>query len=245
MGTIMAMTTGILTATRMGTAITITNIATMTTPDSPPYDYLTDPAAIYAQSFRTVQSELDLASLPDDIQPIAIRVAHACGMTDIAAELDWHGTPAHAACSALQAGGTVFTDVAMVAAGVIRNLLPDGARVETFIGASETANLAKEQGITRSMAGVDLWPDADFSDAVVLIGNAPTALFRLLERMHKKKMYPAAIFAFPVGFVGAVESKQALAAFQDPPPYVTLHGRRGGSAMASAALNGALNGMPA
>jgi len=217
----------------------------MTTPDSPPYDYLTDPAAIYAQSFRTVQSELDLASLPDDIQPIAIRVAHACGMTDIAAELDWHGTPAHAACSALQAGGTVFTDVAMVAAGVIRNLLPDGARVETFIGASETANLAKEQGITRSMAGVDLWPDADFSGAVVLIGNAPTALFRLLERMRKTKIYPAAIFAFPVGFVGAVESKQALAAFQDPPPYVTLHGRRGGSAMASAALNGALSGMPA
>lgn len=217
----------------------------MTTPETPPYDYLTDPAAIYAKSFKTVQSELDLTRLPHDIQPVAIRVAHACGMTDIAAEFDWHGTPALAAREALEAGGTVFTDVAMVAAGVIRSLLPKDTKVETFISVAETATLAKEHGITRSMAGVDLWPDADFSGAVLLIGNAPTALFRLLERMHKTKVYPASIFAFPVGFVGAVESKQALAAFHDPPPYVTLHGRRGGSAMASAALNGALSGMPA
>jgi precorrin-8X/cobalt-precorrin-8 methylmutase len=241
MGMIMAIV--MITAIAMTTAA-ITNTAMMTTPNIPPYDYLTDPGSIYAQSFKTVQSELDLASLPDDIRPIAIRVAHACGMTDIAADLNWHGTPAAAACAALQAGGTVLTDVAMVAAGVIRSLLPEGAKVETFIGASETAALAKEQAITRSMAGVDLWPDADFSGAVVLIGNAPTALFRLLERIHKTKTYPAAIFAFPVGFVGAIESKQALAAFQNPPPFVTLHGRRGGSAMASAALNGALSGMP-
>lgn len=232
----------------MGTAMTMAttiNTAMMTTPEAPPYDYLTDPAAIYAQSFDTVRSELDLANLPADIRPIAIRVAHACGMTDIAADLAWRGSPAAAAQAALHAGAAVLTDVAMVAAGVIRSLLPEGAKVETLIGAPETAKLAKEQAITRSMAGVDLWSDADFNGSVVLIGNAPTALFRLLERMHRTKTYPAVIFAFPVGFVGAVESKQALATFENPPPFITLHGRRGGSAMASAALNGALAGMPA
>lgn len=229
--------------TTMATATTITT-ATMTIPSAPPYDYLTDPAAIYAQSFETVQAELDLACLPEDIRPIAIRVAHACGMTDIAPDLAWHGAPAAAARAALAAGGPIFTDVAMVAAGVIRSLLPEGAHVETRISDLETAERAKQLDITRSMAGVDLWPDAKFAQAVVLIGNAPTALFRLLERMERTQVYPAAIFAFPVGFVGAIESKQALAAFDTPPPFITLHGRRGGSAMASAALNGALAGMP-
>lgn len=217
----------------------------MTIPNKPPYDYLTDPAAIYAQSFATVQAELDLDRLPEDIRPIAIRVAHACGMTDIAPDLAWHGAPGAAAEAALSGGATIFTDVAMVAAGVIRSLAPENTAVETYIARRDTAEHARAENITRSMAGVDLWPGEAFAGAVVLIGNAPTALFRLLERMQTTGARPAAVFAFPVGFVGAIESKQALAAFDDPPPYVTLHGRRGGSAMASAALNGALAGMPA
>lgn len=231
-----------ITAIIMGMTITI---AAMTIASLPPYDYLTDPAAIYAQSFATVQAELDLGRLSEDIRPIAIRVAHACGMTDIAPDLAWHGAPGASAQAALRGGATIFADVAMVAAGVIRSLAPENTVVETFIGRQDTADRARAEGITRSMAGVDLWPDETFAGSVVLIGNAPTALFRLLERMQASGARPAAVFAFPVGFVGAVESKQALAAFDDPPPFVTLHGRRGGSAMASAALNGALAGMPA
>lgn len=208
------------------------------------FDYLVDPAAIYRQSFATVSAELDLEALPQDIRPIALRVAHACGMTDIAPDLAWSGAPGAAARAALTDGGTVFADVAMVAAGVIRRLLPADNPVETYIADAETHTLAEAKSITRSMAGVDRWPEDRLNGAVVLIGNAPTALFRLLERIAAGGARPAAIFAFPVGFVGAVESKEALAVFPNPPPFITLRGRRGGSAMAGAALNGALAGMP-
>jgi len=207
-----------------------------------PLDYLRDPTEIYRRSFATVRAETDLSRLPASLHVAAIRIVHACGMPDVAADLDWRGDPIAAGRNALDNRRPVLTDSRMVADGVIRARLPADNPVRCFVGDAAVAEEARRTSTTRSAAAVDRWRP-HLGGAVVAIGNAPTALFRLLELLGEGAPRPAAIFAFPVGFVGAEESKRALADAPDAPPFLTLHGRRGGSPMAAAAIN-ALAGAP-
>ena len=189
--------------------------------------YLIDPAAIYARSFAAVRAEAALDRFPADVAEVAVRIVHACGMVEVADRLAFSGDVARAGADALRAGAPVYCDCRMVAAGITRRLLPgNDVRV--------TLDDAAADGTTRSAAAVDLW---DTGGAVVAIGNAPTALFRLLERLDEGAAAPACILGFPVGFVGAAESKAELAEDPRGVPFLTLRGRRGGSAMASAAVN--------
>jgi precorrin-8X/cobalt-precorrin-8 methylmutase len=204
--------------------------------DDSVYDYLRDPQEITRRSFEIVRAETDLSGLPQDVGEIALRVVHACGMPEIAADLAFGGDIAEAGRAALRAGAVVLADCAMVAEGVTRARLPAGNRVLCTLNDPRTPDLAKRLGTTRSAAAVDLWGDS-MKGAVVAIGNAPTALYRLMERLREGAPPPAAILAFPVGFVGAAESKEALIAGDVDVPYLTLRGRRGGSAMAAAAVN--------
>ena len=208
---------------------------------SPPPDYLRDPEEIYRRSFAIVRAETDLSRLPPHLHDVAVRIVHACGMPDIVADLDWGGEPAAAGRAALAGGRPVLTDSRMVADGVIRARLPAGNPVRCFVGEPGVAADAGRDATTRSAAAVDRWlPHLD--GAVVAIGNAPTALFRLLERLGEGAPPPAAVLAFPVGFVGAAESKRSLAGLPGAPPFLTLHGRRGGSAIAAAAVNAIAGG---
>ena len=206
-------------------------------------DYIRDPEAITRQSFEIVRREADLEGLPEDVAAIVLRMIHACGMPDIAADVAWRGTPGAAASAALEAGAPILTDARMVAAGITRARLPADNPVITTLDDPAVPRRAARQGTTRSAAAVDLWTPL-LGGAVVAIGNAPTALFRLLELLQEGAQRPAAILAFPVGFVGAAESKDALIAFEQAPPFVTLRGRRGGSPMASAAVNAAASPSP-
>ena len=199
-------------------------------------DYLRDPDEIYRRSFEAVRAETDLSHLPESLHDVAVRVVHACGMPDVAADLDWGGDPAAAGRAALAAGRPVLADCRMVAEGVIRERLPAGNAVRCFLDEPGIAAKARRNATTRSATAVDLWL-AHLEGAIVAIGNAPTALFRLLEVLGEEAPRPAVILAFPVGFVGAAESKRTLAEAPDPPPFLTLHGRRGGSAVAAAAVN--------
>jgi precorrin-8X/cobalt-precorrin-8 methylmutase len=196
--------------------------------------WIKDPAEIYRQSFATIRAEIDLSSVPADLHDLVIRVVHACGMTDIAASLDWSADAATLGRNALRAGAPILVDAEMVAHGIITRRLPQANRVVCTLGQ------AVAQGSTRSAAAVDLWRPL-LAGAVIAIGNAPTALFRLLQLMEEGAPRPALVLGFPVGFVGAVESKQALAAADLP--FITLHGRRGGSAMAAAAVNALAGGL--
>lgn len=206
-------------------------------------DYIRDPAEIYRRSFATVRKEADLSALPAALEGIAVRLIHACGMPDIIDDLAWHGGPAGAGRRALAGGAPILVDARMVADGVIADRLPAGNRVLCPLAEPDVTERAKRLGTTRSAAAVDLWLP-ELEGAVVAIGNAPTALFRLLELLAEGGPRPAAILAFPVGFIGAAESKQALIDLSLDVPYLTLRGRRGGSAMAAAAVN-ALSGEPA
>jgi len=197
-------------------------------------EYLRDPAEIYRRSFATIGSERDLNRLAPDHAALAARVAHACGMVDVIDTLVVSPNAIAAARAALQNGASVFCDAQMVAHGILRKRLPSGVQVKCTIDALETAARAAALGTTRSAAAVDLW---DVEGAVVAIGNAPTALFRLLENIDAGGKRPAAVFAFPVGFVGAEESKAELVANPRGLEFATLPGRRGGSAMAAAAIN--------
>ncbi len=200
------------------------------------FDYLRDPKEITRRSFATARRECDLSALPDDLGGIALRLVHACGMPDIVAELAWDGAVGSAGRAALAAGAPVIADGRMTADGVIRNRLPADNQVLCPLADESVPGLAHEGGTTRSAAAVELWrPHLD--GAVVAIGNAPTALFRLLEVLAEGSAKPAAILAFPVGFIGAAESKQALIGAEAGIPYLTLRGRRGGSALAAAAVN--------
>ncbi|MEO1328484.1 MAG: precorrin-8X methylmutase [Pseudomonadota bacterium] len=201
-----------------------------------PLRYLRDPKAIYAESFEIVRRETRLSHLPADLQDVAIRLVHASGMTETADRLAWSEDVAASGRAALSAGAPVLCDCAMLAHGVIRRGLPAGVEVLTMIDHPETAPLAERLGTTRSAAAVELWADR-IAGAVVAIGNAPTALFHLLERLDAGWPRPAAVLAFPVGFVGAAESKAELAARPRGAPFLTLRGRRGGSALAAAAVN--------
>ena len=204
-------------------------------------EWLRDPDDIYRRSFAIVAEEADLSAVPDDMQDVAIRLVHACGMPDIVADLRWSDGAAAAAQDALASGAPVICYAQMVADGVIAARLPADNQILSMTRLPNVAAMAKEQGTTRSAAQVELWKPF-LPGSVVAIGNAPTALFRLLEVIAEDpSRAPAAILGFPVGFVGAAESKDALHDGNLGVPYVTLLGRRGGSAMASAAVN-ALSG---
>lgn len=199
-------------------------------------DYLRDPEEITRRSFEIVRAEADLSALPAPLADVAVRLVHACGMPDIVAELAWRPEVAAAGRDALAAGAPILADCHMVADGVNAQRLPANNPVICRLDDPEVPALARSLETTRSAAAVDLWAD-DLAGALVAIGNAPTALFRLLELLVEGAPRPAAVLAFPVGFVGAAESKEALIAAGLEVPYLTLRGRRGGSALAAAAVN--------
>jgi len=206
--------------------------------------YEKDPAAIYAQSFATVRSEARLERFDAGMQTMAIRLIHACGMVDVADRLDYSPEAWGIGRAALVHGAPVLCDCEMVAAGIQKTRLPANNQVMVTLNNPAVPDLAKKLGTTRSAAATELWRD-HLAGAVVVIGNAPTALFHLMESIEAGGPLPALILGFPVGFVGAAESKAELA--ERPPrgvSYVTLRGRRGGSAMASAALNALAAGLP-
>lgn len=202
----------------------------------PLYDYIRDGAAIYRQSFATIRAEADLSAIPDDLKPVAVRVIHACGMVDAAQDLLFSADVGSAARAALRSGAPILCDSEMVAHGVTRARLPAGNAVVCTLRDPAVPDLANSIGNTRSAAALDLWGER-LGGSVVAIGNAPTALFYLLEMLAAGAPKPAAILGFPVGFVGAMESKEALAENPFGVPYLAIRGRRGGSAMAAAAVN--------
>ncbi|WP_428390904.1 precorrin-8X methylmutase [Lichenicoccus sp.] len=205
------------------------------------YEYERDGAAIYARSFAIIRAEADLCGLSTDEADVAVRVIHACGRVEIAASLRFGMGFVAAARAALRVGCPVFCDSEMVAHGITRARLPAGNNVICTLRDPRTPALAQRLGTTRSAAALDLWGER-LAGAVVAIGNAPTALFHLLERIAQGGPRPSAIVGMPVGFVGAMESKLALAEFATI-PWAIVEGRQGGSAMAAAAIN-ALAGGP-
>jgi len=203
------------------------------------YRYERDPEAIYRQSFAKIEAEADLRRFPASLRPLALRLVHAAGMPEILADLAFTPDLADAARAAIAAGGAVVADSAMTAAGIMRRHLARPDQLVGALGLAGVAEHARKIENTRSAAAIELVGDR-LDGAVVAIGNAPTALFRLLELMELDGYRPAAILAFPVGFVGAAESKEALIDADLGVPYVTLRGRRGGSALAAAAVNALL-----
>ncbi|MBO0661011.1 precorrin-8X methylmutase [Jiella sp. CQZ9-1] len=199
--------------------------------------YLRDPAAIYAESFRIIRDEADLSGIPDEAEPIAVRMIHACGMTDIVSSLTIFEGAVAAGRAALDAGAPILCDSEMVAHGIISANLKQQNKIVCRLTDPRTRRIAEREGTTRSAAQVDLWGDDLLEGAIVAIGNAPTALFRLLERLDDGAPRPALIIGLPVGFVGAAESKAALLADSRGVPFVTLSGRLGGSALAAAVVN--------
>ncbi len=197
-------------------------------------DYLKTAEAIYEKSFAIIRAETDLARFEGAMEAVALRVIHACGDTGVAADLVWSPYAAEVGSEALAKRATILVDASMVAHGIIPVHLPVANRVVCTLHDDRVAARAKRLGMTRSAAAVDLW-DEWMKGAVIAIGNAPTALFHLLERIAEGAPKPALILGFPVGFVGAAESKQAL--IDAGLPFIALKGRRGGSAMAAAAIN--------
>jgi len=193
--------------------------------------YLRDPAEIYRQSFATIEREADLAQFPGAMRAVAVRLIHACGMVDLARDIAFSPGAAEAGRAALAAGAAVFCDAEMVRSGIIAARLPAGNELVCTLG-----HVAAREGDTRSAAAVDLW-DERLEGAIVAIGNAPTALYRLMERLDAGAPKPALIVAMPVGFVGAAESKAELIANPRGCDFIAVAGRRGGSAMAAAAVN--------
>ena len=198
------------------------------------HEYERDGAAIYRQSFATIRAEADLAGLPDDVARVAVRMIHACGQVDLVADLAFSPAVVERARTALDAGAPVLCDAEMVAAGITRRRLPKDNDVVCTLNDPRTPGLARDLGTTRSAAALELWRDR-LDGAVVAIGNAPTALFHLLEMLAAGAPRPAAVLGIPVGFVGAVESKDALAA--SDLEHLVVRGRRGGSAITAAAVN--------
>ncbi|ACR28968.1 precorrin-8X methylmutase [Burkholderia glumae] len=199
-------------------------------------DYLRDGREIYRQSFATIRAEADLTAIPADLEKLAVRVIHACGMVDIAADLRFSDGAGTAGRAALAAGAPILCDARMVAEGITRARLPAANPVCCTLGEPEVAALAARLGNTRSAAALELWRPR-LAGSVVVIGNAPTALFHLLDMLDAGAPKPALILGFPVGFIGAAESKAMLAADSRGVPFVAVAGRRGGSAMAAAAVN--------
>jgi precorrin-8X/cobalt-precorrin-8 methylmutase len=206
-------------------------------------DYIRDPQAIYARSFEIIREEADLSRFFAPEQAIAIRMIHACGMTDLVDDLVISSGFVAAALMALRAGKPVFVDAEMVKHGIIARTLPAHNEIICTLNDPHAREIGMAQGITRSAAAVELW-QPQMEGALVAIGNAPTALFHLLELVDAGGPKPSAIIACPVGFVGAAESKAELAANSRGIPFVTVKGRRGGSAMTAAVVNALTGDMP-
>ena len=204
------------------------------------YEYIDDGAAIYVDSFATIRREADLSAIPADAEKVAVRMIHGTGQTDLARDLVIHPGLVSAARGALESGAPILTDAHMVASGVTRARLPKDNDVVCLLRDERVPSLARELGTTRSAAAFSLLEDR-LDGAVVAIGNAPTALFHLLELILDGAPRPAAIVGVPVGFIGAAESKDALAGLAGEHgidiPFLTVRGRRGGSAMAASAVN--------
>ncbi|KAB1990402.1 precorrin-8X methylmutase [Streptomyces triticiradicis] len=200
------------------------------------FDYEKDGAAIYRESFATIRAEADLAALPADVSQVAVRMIHACGMVDLVRDLAYTPRVVARAREALRSGAPVLCDVSMVASGITRGRLPADNEVICTLSDPSVPELAAELGTTRSAAALELWRD-HLDGAVVAVGNAPTALFRLLEMIEEGAPRPAAVIGVPVGFVGAAESKEALAEHPSGLDHLVVRGRRGGSAIAAAAVN--------
>lgn len=207
------------------------------------YEYETKPSAIYEKSFQEIADLSDFGHLPDPLHPIATRIIHACGQPEVAQQIAWSGNPVRAAEYAFSAGKPIFCDVGMLRQGIIPSLLPNTVKTICTLNRQEVFDIAERLHTTRSAAATELWGE-HLSGAVVAIGNAPTALFHLLEGLSKGWPLPSLIIGMPVGFVGAAESKQALIDFAEQTglfiPYVTVTGRLGGSAIAAAAVNACL-----
>ncbi|WP_375590950.1 precorrin-8X methylmutase [Hoeflea alexandrii] len=201
-----------------------------------------DPAEIYRRSFAIIQAEADLARFCADTRSVVVRMIHACGMVDLADDIIVSDGFARSARAALEAGAPVLCDAEMVRHGVIARLMPAGNDVICLLNDPQVREIAARDATTRSAAQVDLWAGL-MGGAVIAIGNAPTALFRLLELIDAGASRPAAIIGIPVGFVGAAESKEALAADPRGVEFLTVRGRRGGSALASAAVNAIAGGL--
>ncbi|WP_414445073.1 precorrin-8X methylmutase [Burkholderia sp. 22PA0106] len=199
-------------------------------------DYLRDGQEIYRQSFATIRAEADLTAIPADLEKLAVRVIHACGMVDVVADLRFSPGAGRAGRQALAAGAPILCDARMVAEGITRARLPAANPVLCTLGDPQVPALAQQLGNTRSAAALELWRPS-LAGSLVVIGNAPTALFHLLDMLDAGAPKPALILGFPVGFIGAAESKAMLAADSRGVPFVVVMGRRGGSAMAAAAVN--------
>jgi precorrin-8X/cobalt-precorrin-8 methylmutase len=199
-------------------------------------EYERDGQEIYRQSFSTIRAEANLAGIPADLEKLAVRVAHASGMVDVIQDLRFSEGAGKAGRDALKNGAPIIADCRMVAEGVTRSRLSADNKVVCTLQDARVPARAKEIGNTRSAAALDFWHE-HLAGSVIAIGNAPTALFRLLELLDEGAPKPALILGFPVGFVGAAESKDMLAANSRGVPFVIVRGRRGGSAMAAAAVN--------
>jgi precorrin-8X/cobalt-precorrin-8 methylmutase len=199
------------------------------------HDYIKDGAEIYRRSFAIIRAEADLARFTPEEERVAVRIIHGCGMVEVAADVVFSSGGAAAGIHALEAGAPILCDSKMVANGVTRARLPADNQVICTLDDPATAALAVKMGTTRTAAAMELWRDR-LEGAVVAIGNAPTALFRLLEMLDAGAPKPACVIGMPVGFVGAAESKEALIA-DGRVPYVAVRGRKGGSAMTASAIN--------
>ena len=199
-------------------------------------DYVRDAAEIYRQSFATIRAEADLTRFPEDIARVVVRLIHTCGQVDLGEHVAFSADVVARAHAALAAGAPILCDSSMVAAGITRSRLPADNEVVSLVADPRAPELAATLGSTRSAAGVDLWADR-LAGAVLAIGNAPTALFRLLELIDEGAPVPAAVLGGPVGFVGSAQSKDELIARPRGMSYLVVTGRRGGSAMAAAAVN--------
>ncbi|MFJ3500456.1 precorrin-8X methylmutase [Streptomyces sp. NPDC090135] len=200
------------------------------------FDYEKDGTEIYRRSFATIRAEADLTGLPADVAQVAVRMIHACGMTDLVQDIAYSPGVVASARAALRAGAPILCDAQMVASGVTRKRLPADNEVLCTLSDPAVPALAAELGTTRSAAALELWRDR-LEGSVVAIGNAPTALFHLLEMVAKGAGRPAAVLGIPVGFIGAAESKDALAENTLGLDHLVVRGRRGGSAMTAAAIN--------
>jgi len=199
-------------------------------------DHIRDGAEIYRQSFATIRAEANLGVLPEDVAYVAVRMIHACGMVDLVQDIAYTPGVVQAGRAALRAGAPIFCDTGMVATGVTRNRLPADNDVICTLNDPRVPELAATQGTTRTAAAMELWGQR-LDGAVVAIGNAPTALFRLLELIEQGAPRPAAVLGIPVGFIGAAESKQALVDHPSKLEHLVVLGRRGGSAIVSGAIN--------
>ncbi len=199
-------------------------------------NYLKDPAAIYAKSFAIIRAETDLSSVPKDAEDIAVRIIHACGMPEVISELVISADFVVATRNALSNKRPILVDVEMVRHGIIQRQLPSGVEIICTLNDPRAREIGITQSITRTAAATQLWKE-NLEGAIIVIGNAPTALFALLELIDAGAPKPACIVGFPVGFVGAAESKAELVSKSRGIPFATIKGRKGGSAMASSVIN--------